>query len=341
MITPPTPVPRNHHVVSQFLQRGFSPDRKNVVSLVKPTRPGDPYLCFGKTQIEKTAAVHDFNTVSSPVQPVITTLESALAKHVETPAANALRALQQAPIGQLALARPTRRAVCRLAGLLHANSPAGRERLQGILTSFVPVGGAPANAIDAVARAYAFDPADAAEVDAWREAFAFMRDGNTAVTQENVLRTTIVLGQMTAASMEKMGLTIYRLDGPPYLLLPDLPVLGWSPPGGDVPDSGSAALFPFDHRHLLVFDADASTDELRDGDDPRLDALLRARFPGRGTRLTGARRWATTLAVNSMRAEAYARTVEDVTAAVALAQPGARLVYHSTPSARGPGIVLR
>lgn len=341
MSTTPPNVPRNHHVISQFVQRGFSSDGKTVAGLVQPPRPGDPYVCIGKMKIERTAAVHDFNTVSGPGQPVMAALESAIAKHVESPAATALRAVQQAPVGRLGLAASTRRALCRLAGLLHANSPAGRERLRDILASFVPVGGAPAAAIDRVATTYAFDANDAAEMDAWREAFAFMRDGNTAVTRDNVLRTTILLGQMTASSLEKVALTVYRVDGPPHLLLPDLPVLGWSPPGGDLPDPGSGALFAFDHRHLLVFDPSSSADEVRDGDDPRLDALLRTRFPAAPVGLTGASRWGRTWAVSSMKAEAYARSVDDVTAAVALARPAARLVFHSTRNAGGPGIVLR
>jgi hypothetical protein len=57
--------------------------------------------------------------------------------------------------------------------------------------------------------------------------------------------------------------------------------------------------------------------------------------------LTDARQWPTTLAVNSMRAEAYALRVEDVKEAVALAQPPAHLLLRSTRDAGGPGIALR
>ena len=55
-------------------------------------------------------------------------LERAVSKHVESPAGEAITQIVQGPVGPLALDLRRRRALCWLAGLLHANSPVGRER---------------------------------------------------------------------------------------------------------------------------------------------------------------------------------------------------------------------
>jgi hypothetical protein len=197
--------------------------------------------------------VRDFNTVQLPNQRTVTTLESAISKHVETPAANALRTIQGTGIGPLQLSVEERRAVCGLAGLFHANSTPGRERLAGHLSTFLPKGGASAAQLRTMAQAIAFDRNDVAEVFAWEQVFGFAQVGSTATVQANLPRLTILLGQMMARSLQKMVITVYRLAAPPYLILPDLPVLGSAPPGGDIPDPGSFVLFPFEHRHLLSF----------------------------------------------------------------------------------------
>jgi hypothetical protein len=190
------------------------------------------------------------------------------------------------------------------------------------------------------ARAVAFDRSDAREVAAWTAVFSFMQDTQGLDARENVKRLTLVLGQMTANSLSKMKLTIYRLDDAPFFLLPDLPVLGMARPGGDVPESGSFVMFPFDHRHLLVFDADADADELRNNSDERLDQLLRTHFPHAPRSLRNAHDWSTTIAWTSMVAESYALQGADIKAVAARMAPGVRILVKTTPSARGPGIDL-
>jgi len=292
--------------------------------------------------IVSTAMVRDFNIVELRNQQVVATLESAISKHVESAAANALRAMRAAGIGSLRLSTRARRAVCRLAGLLYTNSPEGRSRLGQQLSSFVPAGGASTAQVSSMARAIAFDRNDAAEVSAWEQVFAFAQVGTTPTSQANLLRLTILLGQMMARSLEKMAITVYRIAAPPSLILPDLPVLGSAPPsGGDIPDPGSFVLFPFEHRHLLVFDSGGGADEIRDADDPRIDALLQPRFPAAPQALTGARRWATVLALTSMSNEAYALRPEDLKEALALVDPAATMVMWSSPERRGPGVMIR
>jgi hypothetical protein len=332
---------RNDHVISQFIHRGFSTDQATVLVIRRPLALGRYEVTAG-IPIKQTAMVRDFNTVELPNHQAVTTLESAIAKHIETPAANALRAIQGAGIGPLRLSAQARRAVCGLAGLFHANSPAGRQHLTQALSTFVPVGGASPAQLRSIARAFAFNRNDAAEVFAWEQIFAFAQVGSTTTSQANLSRLTILLGQMMAASLEKMVITVYRVAAPPYLILPDLPVLGMIPPGGgDIPDPGSFVVFPFEHRHLLVFEGRSGTDEVRDADDPRIDALLRPRFLDADQRITGARRWATVLAINSMSAEAYATRAEDFKEALTLAEPTAAVVMWSSPDQKGPGLAIR
>jgi hypothetical protein len=82
-------------------------------------------------------------------------------------------------------------------------------------------------------------------------------------------------------------------------------------------------------------------DEVRDADDPRIDALLRPRFPGTPQVIAGARRWATLLAINPMSNEAYAFRGEDLKEALILANPAASMVMWSSPDQRGPEVRIR
>lgn len=332
---------RNHHVISRLVLRGFSSDGKHVVVLRKPGHAHEAWSCFSRVPLRGTAMLRDFNVVRLPDQAAVTTLEAAVARHVEDPAASALTSIKAAPLGPLVLPTSLRTAVCLLAGLLHANSPAGRERLSGAIDTPLPRRSAPVGAVETFARAVAFDRNDQAEVAAWFAVLTFMRADATAEAQENLKRLTILHGQQTGNALTKMRLTVYRLDDRPFLLLPDLPVLGKARPRGDLPDPGSFVIFPFDHRHLLVFDAEADQDQVRRDDDPRIGELLRPHFPSAPASLRTAREWSNAITWMSIANECYALQVEDVKETARRVEPGARVVLQTTPSARGPGIDLQ
>jgi hypothetical protein len=334
---------RDHHFISRLVLRRFSADGKHTVALWKPKRVGDPEQCYSRMPISGTSMRRNFNIVELMGPAGTDALEFAVSRAVEAPAADALRSVDAAPVGRLALTVTQRRALCNLAGILHANSPEGRARFQSIVDILLPQlrGGASPAQVTQVAQAAAFDRTDPAEVAAWQQIFSdLMRGGNVTRARHNLERLTLLWGQMQGQTLQKMAVTVYRIDQEPLYVLPDLPVLGKAFSGGDLPDPGSFAMFPADPHHLLVFDADAQADEIRLAHDPRLVQLLRRHFPAAPPSLTSSWHWEVTLAWTSRQKEFYALRVEDVKAARRVAAPTAGVMLRSVPSHPGPGIVL-
>jgi hypothetical protein len=97
-------------------------------------------------------------------------------------------------------------------------------------------------------------------------------------------------------------------------------------------------VFPIDYRHIIVFDADSSSDEVRAADDNYLPNRFAAYFPEAPRSLRSVRQWQVTMAWISMGKELYARTPEDVSATARVVEPSTVITLATTPSAGRRGV---
>lgn len=324
--------------------RNFSQDASHIVTCERVSAVPVEFVCYPNSPIKKRAFRADFNGVVMPDGSTSDVLERSIGKHVETPAADAINHILRAPVGQLVLTTKQRTALCNLAGLFHANSPMGRERFDHTLDTLYPnlkKTTNPSPLVTGLARASAFDATDREEVAALEQLWALLSGAVTETTKQNASRLSIVWGHMTAAALAKMDITVLRIDRPPYWLLPDLPVLGDAPNGGDIPDPGSYMLFPLQRSTLAVFSTGKCQDSIEPAATGFLLGLYRAIKPGQ-SRMTTDWDVQASIAGNALAGgeseELYAHSVDDVAAMGKVLQ--VQIKIKSSPGSRAPGIML-
>ncbi|HXC75763.1 MAG TPA: DUF4238 domain-containing protein [Candidatus Acidoferrum sp.] len=333
----------DHHYISQLILRGFSRDGARLITVTKALASSDSFDCYPRMSIRGRAFEKGFNLVDLPAGKATDVLERAVATHIEGPAGEARAEMLLAPYGVLHLNPRRRRAMCLLAGLLHANSPIGRGSFDPVLDKvFAGLKAAPgaASLVRSMALGAALDNTDTEEVAAWEHVLGLLSAGDTPEARANARRLTLLWGQMTAKGLQRMSLTVLRIDAPPFFVLPDLPVLGHAPDGGDIPDPGSWVIFPIDHRHLVVFTTDSQPDMVRGADSGMLVGLWTKTKGPLPMRIQKDVELQTSLSFTSMHEELYAYDLDDVLAAARLFPKPPSISVKSGPGVRGSGIVL-
>ncbi len=303
-----------------MILRGFSRDGIHLVNCEQnPAKLGE-FVCYSKSPLRARAFRPDFNGVVLPDGTTSDVLERSLNQHVETPAASAIQQIVASRPGALALDVEARKGLCQLAGIIHANSPIGRQRFDSTMAGVFSQlkSGAKPSFIASLARATAFDPTDVEEVTAFEQVWSFMQGLSDPETQKaNASRLSIHWGRLTAKGLMKMSITVLRIDSPPFWILPDVAVLGLAHPGGDLPDADSFLIFPIHRQSLVVYSGSAAGDSVVPAGKALLDTLYRTINPHRGKAMSD---WDVQAAIagNSLKhgetGELFAHSVDDITA---------------------------